>query len=131
MGIRYNEHLEFDDGEAVFHHACKMGLEGIVQQAQGLALSLRPLAGLAQDEEPGVRGGAARGGGGLEQQMTVLTMRYQQGHFVVSGSDMEPIKFKTRREARNWCIRHYPGSPIRDSRRLERPRTQRTHSVGG
>ena len=48
--------------------------------------------------------------------MTVLTMRYQQGHFVVSGSDMEPIKFKTRREARNWCIRHYPGSPIRDSR---------------
>ncbi len=54
--------------------------------------------------------------------MTVLIMRYQQGHFVVSGSDMELIKFKTRREARNWCIRHYPGSPIRDSRRVERPK---------
>jgi hypothetical protein len=50
---RFNEHLEFDDGEAVFHHACKMGLEGIVSKR------LRPLAGLAQDEEPGVRGGEA------------------------------------------------------------------------
>jgi hypothetical protein len=62
--------------------------------------------------------------------MTVLTMRYQQGHFVVSGSDMEPIKFKTRREARNWCIRYYPGSPIRDSRRVERPK-RNTRTAGG
>jgi bifunctional non-homologous end joining protein LigD len=31
-GIRFNEHLEFDDGEAVFHHACRMGLEGIVSK---------------------------------------------------------------------------------------------------
>jgi hypothetical protein len=35
------------------------------QQAQGLALPLGPLAGLAQDEEPSVRGGAARSGRGL------------------------------------------------------------------
>jgi hypothetical protein len=26
-GIRFNEHLDFDDGEAVFRHACKMGLD--------------------------------------------------------------------------------------------------------
>jgi bifunctional non-homologous end joining protein LigD len=32
VGIRYNEHLEFDDGEAGFHHACRMGLEGIVSK---------------------------------------------------------------------------------------------------
>jgi len=31
-GIRFNEHLEFDDGEAVFNHACRMGLEGIVSK---------------------------------------------------------------------------------------------------
>ena len=31
-GIRFNEHLDFDDGEAVFRHACKMGLEGIVSK---------------------------------------------------------------------------------------------------
>ena len=29
---RFNEHLECDDGETVFRHACKMGLEGIVSK---------------------------------------------------------------------------------------------------
>jgi len=31
-GIRFNEHMECDDGDAVFRHACKMGLEGIVSK---------------------------------------------------------------------------------------------------
>jgi hypothetical protein len=31
-GIRFNEHLDYDDGGAVFQHACKMGLEGIVSK---------------------------------------------------------------------------------------------------
>jgi bifunctional non-homologous end joining protein LigD len=31
-GIRFNEHLDYDDGAAVFQHACKMGLEGIVSK---------------------------------------------------------------------------------------------------
>ena len=30
-GIRLNEHLE-DDGAAIFRHACKLGLEGIVSK---------------------------------------------------------------------------------------------------
>jgi bifunctional non-homologous end joining protein LigD len=34
-GVRLNEHLEHDDGEAVFQHACKMGLEGIVSKRLG------------------------------------------------------------------------------------------------
>ena len=29
-GIQLSEHLEGADGDAVFHHACAMGLEGIV-----------------------------------------------------------------------------------------------------
>jgi bifunctional non-homologous end joining protein LigD len=37
VGIRFNEHLEFDDGEAVFHHACRMGLEGIVSKRKDSA----------------------------------------------------------------------------------------------
>jgi bifunctional non-homologous end joining protein LigD len=31
-GIRFNEHMECDDGEIVFRHACKLGLEEIVSK---------------------------------------------------------------------------------------------------
>jgi bifunctional non-homologous end joining protein LigD len=31
-GIRFNEHLDHEDGPLVFHHACKLGLEGIVSK---------------------------------------------------------------------------------------------------
>ena len=31
-GLRLNEHLEHEDGEVVFRHACKLGLEGIVSK---------------------------------------------------------------------------------------------------
>jgi bifunctional non-homologous end joining protein LigD len=34
-GLRLNERLEHDDGELVFRHACKMGLEGIVSKRKG------------------------------------------------------------------------------------------------
>jgi hypothetical protein len=43
-----------------------MGLEGIVSKRLG-SLPLRPLARLAQDEEPGGAGDAAGGGRGLGQ----------------------------------------------------------------
>jgi bifunctional non-homologous end joining protein LigD len=31
-GLRFNEHLEGEDGPLVFRHACKLGLEGIVSK---------------------------------------------------------------------------------------------------
>jgi bifunctional non-homologous end joining protein LigD len=34
-GLHYNEHLEHQDGETVFRHACKLGLEGIVSKSKG------------------------------------------------------------------------------------------------
>src|SRR5215472_3902269 len=34
-GLLLNEHIEYDDGEMVFHHACAMGLEGIVSKRLG------------------------------------------------------------------------------------------------
>jgi bifunctional non-homologous end joining protein LigD len=34
-GIRFNEHIESEDGEVVFRHACKLGLEGIVSKRKG------------------------------------------------------------------------------------------------
>jgi bifunctional non-homologous end joining protein LigD len=30
--LRFNEHLDYEDGPLVFAHACKMGLEGIVSK---------------------------------------------------------------------------------------------------
>ena len=33
-GIRFNEHLEHDEGAAVFRHACKMGLEASCRSAR-------------------------------------------------------------------------------------------------
>jgi bifunctional non-homologous end joining protein LigD len=32
QGIRFNEHLDEEDGPLVFEHACKLGLEGIVSK---------------------------------------------------------------------------------------------------
>jgi bifunctional non-homologous end joining protein LigD len=31
-GIRFNKHMVYDDGEIVFRHACKLGLESIVSK---------------------------------------------------------------------------------------------------
>jgi bifunctional non-homologous end joining protein LigD len=33
-GLRLNEHMEDEDGPLVFHHACKLGLEGIVSKRE-------------------------------------------------------------------------------------------------
>ena len=49
--------------------------------------------------------------------MTMLTMRYSKGHFVVIGPDVPPMRFKSRPEARDWCKAHYPGSPITEIER--------------
>jgi hypothetical protein len=46
--------------------------------------------------------------------MTTLIMRMIKGDFVVTGPDVEPRKFKSRREAREWCMAHHPGSPIKE-----------------
>jgi len=48
--------------------------------------------------------------------MTVLTMRREHGEFVVAGPDIEPVKFRTRREPRDWCARHIPVHRSRRSR---------------
>jgi hypothetical protein len=46
--------------------------------------------------------------------MTKLTLRYIKGDFVVTGTDIEPTRFKTPREAQDWCMTHHPGSPIKE-----------------
>jgi hypothetical protein len=48
----------------------------------------------------------------LGADMPTLTLRRIKNHFVVTGPDIEPTRFKSRPEARDWCKAHYPGSPI-------------------
>lgn len=45
-------------------------------------------------------------------QVTTFTLRYLRGVFVVTG--LEPLVFKSRREAKDWCAEHHLGSPIRE-----------------
>jgi hypothetical protein len=39
-GLRLNEHLEHGQGEVVFRHACKLGLEGIVSKRKARPTAL-------------------------------------------------------------------------------------------
>ncbi len=61
--------------------------------------------------------------------MTTLTLRYIKGDFVVTGPDIEPARFKTRREAKDWCVAHYPGSPIKEIGPIYRPPSAERRAV--
>ena len=43
---------------------------------------------------------------------TTLTLRRTKDHFLVAGPDIEPMRFKTRPEAKDWCRWHHPRIPI-------------------
>ena len=44
--------------------------------------------------------------------MPTLTLRRIKDHFVVIGADIEPMRFKSRRETKDWCRWHHPRVPI-------------------
>jgi hypothetical protein len=46
--------------------------------------------------------------------MTTLALPRVKADFIVTGPDIEPAKFKSRREAKDWCTIKYPGSPIKE-----------------
>jgi hypothetical protein len=62
--VKPNEYLT-ESGDIVFQHACKMGLEGIVIEAAGIALLVWAFSRLAEIQEPGSACCEAGGGGGL------------------------------------------------------------------
>jgi hypothetical protein len=99
-GLRLNDHLEHENGATIFRHACKMGLEGIVSK-RGFGLSLGTLARLAQDEEPGLRGGAARGGRGLGQINSVSTMEETLENF----DELCKLYSEARRRNRDYAVK--------------------------
>ena len=64
-GLRFNEHLDEQDGPLVFAHACKLGLEVIVSKRKDSGVQVRPLAALDQEQEPSRASDAAGGRGRL------------------------------------------------------------------
>ena len=61
--------------------------------------------------------------------MSTLTLRYIKGDFVVTGPDIEPLRFKTRQGARDWCRTHHPGSPIKEIGPIYKPPTARSDEL--
>jgi hypothetical protein len=64
LGIVLSDHTD-DDGATIFRQACVMGLRGDRVKAADRALSVGPLAGLAQGEEPGQPGDDPGAGSGM------------------------------------------------------------------
>ena len=60
-GIRYSEHLT-GDGTAIFEHACKLGLEGIVSKRLNASYRSGKVKTRPKPQEPEVGGHAARAG---------------------------------------------------------------------
>jgi hypothetical protein len=48
--------------------------------------------------------------------MRKLSLRNFNGFFLVTGPDTEPAKFKTRRQALEWCAAHYPDLAVKEDR---------------
>ena len=65
--------------------------------------------------------------------MTTLTVRRIKDHFVVTGPDIEPMQFKSRPEARDWCRNRLSGPAVTEIGRdaSMRPRRHRASMAGG
>jgi hypothetical protein len=50
--------------------------------------------------------------------MVKLILRYIKGEFVIGGPNLQPISFTSRRRARDWCLKHYPGCPLMEVGRV-------------
>jgi hypothetical protein len=64
-GLRFNEHLDNEDGPLVFAHACKMGLEGIVSKRKDSHYRSGRSPHWIKSENPGLCGGEAGSQGRL------------------------------------------------------------------
>ena len=73
------------DGPLLFEHACALGCEGIVSKRKRVALPLRPVTRLAEDQEPGGTGGHAQGYGRLgEGKVAVIARLMPTGYDLVA-----------------------------------------------
>ena len=64
-GLRFNEHLDEEDGPLVFAHACKLGLEGIVSKRKDSHYRSGRSPHWIKSKNPACAGGEAGSRGGL------------------------------------------------------------------
>ena len=64
-GVRFNEHLECDDGETVFRHTCKIGREGIVSKRRTSLTVPAESSDWLKMKNPACEAVRRGGGGGL------------------------------------------------------------------
>ena len=113
--VRLNEHIAHPNGAAVFHHACKLGAEGIVSKRLGS----RYRSGRSPDR-PGSTGGEARGRGRLG------TMSSSGGRFSFRDCSVSKASLVRSGFGKSWhrglverCHRH--GSEARTSGAVRSP----------
>jgi hypothetical protein len=67
---------------------------------------------------------------GIGATMT-LTLRSRGAHLIVTGPAFSGVaKFKTRRQARDWCVTHYPYLSIHEAGAEIVKRRKRTQKFG-
>jgi ATP-dependent DNA ligase len=81
-GVQFNEHIEGEDGAAVFAHACKLGCEGIVSKRKGSRYRSGRSRDWLKSKNPAARrcGGRRRKTGGSGDRPAEVPGRlHQQG----------------------------------------------------
>jgi ATP-dependent DNA ligase len=93
-GIRFNEHLDEEDGPLVFEHACKLGLEGIVSKRRDSPYNSGRSWQWIKIKNPSAPGGEASSRRGLVRQNVTAMAQTKRGRSqdrkrVAAGQDYE------------------------------------------
>jgi hypothetical protein len=83
--IRFNEHLDEEDGPLVFEHACKLGLEGIVSKRRISPYSSRRSPHWIKSKNPNAPGNPNRSTAGTFGLTFPITLLDRAGGTCIAG----------------------------------------------
>ena len=106
-GIRLNEHLANENGSLVFHHACKLGLEGIVLKRKDSRYSSGRSPRWIKSKNPNAPAVKREAEEVVEcQRLSVTTPKHRSND---SSTAREASKYRTC----NWLV-VYQGQPAKE-----------------
>jgi bifunctional non-homologous end joining protein LigD len=127
-GLQLNEHLEHEDGRGRVPPRLQDGPRRHRLEAARLALPLRPLARLAQDEERRCSGREARSGGRMRQQETMVTGKNRIMIYGPKTDGRYVVKFRTAASRwRSRCRVERPACSSTSRERRAAPMAQMTN----